>query len=74
MPPNSVVKLVESASTMSPALVPFGGIHRQAVEFAIAGLGERMGPLHIDRLPGQDLDRCRRHPSQLVMRQMQDGN
>jgi len=27
-PPNNVVKIVESASRMSPARSPFGGIHR----------------------------------------------
>ena len=69
MPPKSVVKLVESTRTMSPALCSFGGIHSRQLNSLLARLGERVRTFEIDRLPREHLDgSCA--PGQFIMRQM----
>ena len=57
MPPNSVVKMVESASRMWPARAACGGIHSKSRELLIAGFREGMRPVEIDGLPRQHLHR-----------------
>ena len=49
-PPNNVVKIVESASRMSPAAFAFRRHPEEHVELAVTGLRERMRPRQVDRL------------------------
>ena len=55
VPPNNVVKIVESASKMFPACWPVGGIHMQELNF-VSRRTERMKPVEVNRLTRQYMD------------------
>ena len=71
MPPNSVVKIVESASRMSPARCSFGGIQMQAVELRVARLGERVRAVEINGLAREHMDGIGVLGGQLIVRQVE---
>ena len=56
MPPNHVVKPVESASRVWPPRVPFGGMLMHALNSRLPATVERMRTGQIDRLPGQHMN------------------
>ena len=69
-PPNRVVKIVESASRMSPARVPGGRHPKKHIELFVSRLDERMRPGDVDRLPGQHVDRLWVVRGDRIVRQM----
>ena len=54
VPPNRVVKWVESMSTMSPARWAAGGIQISALNSVLPACGERMRPVRVDALASED--------------------
>jgi hypothetical protein len=54
VPPKSVVKFVESTSTLSPTRRARWWHPDQRVEFRVTGLGEWVRPIRVDTLATQD--------------------
>ncbi len=73
-PPNNVVKIVESASSMSPARSPLRRHPEEHVELAVSGFDKGMRLGHIDRLPCQHVNSPRIFGGHGVMRQMHMEN
>ena len=71
VPPNRVVKIVESASRISPPRCAFGGIQRKRIELRVPRGGEWMRPGQVDRLAGQNMNGLRVLRRQRVVRQVQ---
>ena len=71
VPPNRVVKIVESASRMSPPRVAVRRHPEERIELPIPRGGERMRPGQVDRLPGQNMNGLRILCRQRVVRQVQ---
>ena len=69
VPPNSVVKIVESASRMCPAR-SLRWHPDEGIELRVARLGERMRSIEVNGLSCQHMNGFRVFGGQRVMRQM----